>query len=349
MNGTKTVTERNNNYLISIIVTNYNGKEFLEAFLNSVFSQTYKNIEVIIVDNNSIDESIKFIEKKFPKVKIIKNKENYGYAKGNNLGLIESSGEFVVIANNDTILESDLLEKLLIAYDKIPNLGAVQPMVKLIDNKKNLDACGSFWTNTGFNYHYGIYKNSDLSIYNKSFPVYSLKGVFMMIPRKIIDKIGLFDNDFWCYFEETDFCHRIWLAGYECWYYPESFLYHYLGGTSNKKPNEIIQFHSFKNRLCSYLKNLSILELIKILPIYFFMNFFWSIGYFFKGSWKNFLIVYKAIWWNIKNIKNTFKKRMVIQKEVRKKTDKEIFSKTKKNPRLSYYFYLLKGLKYYED
>lgn len=335
--------------LVSIIVVNYNGLGFLGSFFKSVFQQTYQKFEVIMVDNNSRDASVEFVRKNFPQVKITKNKKNSGYAGGNNLGLKESRGEYVVITNNDVVLEKDLLEKLLGAYREIPNLGAVQPMCKLMQDRKKLDACGSFWTDTGFNYHYGIYKDINLPIYNENFPVYSLKGVFMLIPRYIINKVGLFDDDFWCYFEETDFCHRVWLSGYECWYYPKSFLYHHVGGTSTKKPGFMVQYHSFKNRLCSYLKNLGAWEMIKILPVYFVMNFIWSIGYLLKWEWQNFLVVYRAIWWNIANLRRTMKKRKHVQDDIRKKTDEEFFSCVRKNPRISYYLYLLRGLEKYED
>ena len=335
--------------LISIIVTNYNGLNFLNDFFNSVFDQSYKNIEVIMVDNNSSDESVVFARKNFPQVKVIENKENSGYAGGNNLGVKEARGEYIAIANNDTVLQLDLLEKLIKAYNEIPNLGAVQPMFRLMQDKEKLDACGSFWTNTGFNYHYGIYKKASLEKYNKNFPIYSLKGVFMLIPRKVIDEVGLFDDDFWCYFEETDFCHRVWLAGYECWYYPKSYLYHHMGGTRLKKAEAFVQFHSFKNRLGSYLKNLGSLEMIKILPVYLFFNIMWSMAYLVKLNFEGFLVVYKAIWWNVINLKKTSNKRKKIQKNIRKKRDKEIFSKTRKNPKLSYYFYLLRGLQNYED
>ena len=337
------------NGLISIIVTNYNGLNFLDDFFNSVFNQTYKNIEVIMVDNNSSDESISFTRKKFPQVKIIENRENSGYAGGNNLGLKEATGEYIAISNNDTVLQPDLLEKLIKSYDEIPNLGAVQPMFRLMQDKEKLDACGSFWTSTGFNYHYGIYKKVDLEKYKKNFPVYSLKGVFMLIPKKVIEEVGLFDDDFWCYFEETDFCHRVWLAGYECWYYPKSYLYHHMGGTRLKKAEAFVQFHSFKNRLCSYIKNLGFIEMAKVLPIYLFFNILWSVAHLLKLNLGGFFVIYKAIWWNVINFKNTLNKRRNIQRDIRKKTDQEIFSKTRKNPRLSYYFYLLRGLKNYED
>jgi GT2 family glycosyltransferase len=336
--------------LISLQIVNYNGLEFLDDCFKSIYSQTYKNIEVIMVDNNSSDKSIEFTKKNYPKVKIVKSKNNSGFAGGHNLAYKYTKGEYVMIINNDIILQKDLIEKLLQAYKEIPKLGAVQPMYKLIKDKKSLDACGSFWTDTGFNYHYGIYKDSSLKKYHKSFPIYSLKGVCMLIPRKVIEKVGLFDDDFWCYFEETDFCHRVWLAGYECWYYPKSFLYHVLSGTRSKKSEAFIQFHSFKNRLCSYTKNLSVIEYIKVIPIYLFLNVVFSvIAYLLKGRFDCFASIYKAMWWNITHLKSTLKKRQYIQKNIRIKSDKEIFSIVRRNPRLEYYYYLSKGLENYED
>jgi len=339
----------NPNSLVSVIVVNHNGQNFLSDLFLSVLSQTHKYLEIIMVDNNSSDKSVELVQKKFPIIKIIKNTENSGYAGGNNLGFRESRGEYILILNNDTILKDNLIEKLLEAFYKIPGLGVVQPMMRLMNEKDSLDACGSFWTNTGFNYHFGIFKNMELPIYNKSFPVYSLKGACMLMPRELIEKTGLFDDDFWCYFEETDFCNRVWLAGYECWYYPETYLYHYMGGTSLKKEKSFIQFHSFKNRLCSYLKNLSKFELFKILPIYFFINIIYSLAYLMKLDKNGFLAVYKSLWWNIKNLKNTLVKRKEIQTIIRKKSDREIFRITKKNPRISYYLYLFKGLQNYID
>lgn len=335
--------------LVSVSVVNYNGMKFLPNFFDSLFNQTYKNFEVLFIDNNSVDESVAYVRKHFPQVRVIENKDNSGYAEGNNIGYHAARGDFLLIMNNDTILQEDLIEKLLEAYEKIPRLGVVQPMVKLMNDREKLDACGSFWTATGFNYHYGIYKPARLPLYNRSFPVYSVKGMCMMIPRKVIERVGLFDKDFWCYFEETDFCHRVWLAGYECWYYPESLIYHHMGGTSSKKPSYVIQFHSFKNRLCSYLKNLGLKEMLLVLPVYFLMNIAWSLAFLLRFDVRNFLVVYRAIGWNILRFPKTLKKREEVQKRMRRLTDSVVFAKTRKNPRLSYYYYLLTGLEQYRD
>ncbi len=339
-----------NKPLVSIIVTNNNGKKFLKDCLTTIYHQTHKNIEVIFVDNNSSDDSVEYVKKNFPKTNIIHNKQNIGYAGGNVSGYKKSKGEYIVILNNDVKLKPDLIATLIQAFEEIPNLGAVQPMVKLMNDPANLDCTGSFWTDTGFNYHYGIYKNAKNPKYNRSYPVYSLKGVCMMIPRKVINKVGLFDTDYWCYFEETDFCHRVWLAGYECWYYPKSYLYHYLSGTRLKKSESFIQFHSFKNRLCSYIKNLEVKNLIRIIPIYLLLNILSSGVYLFRfGNVDLFFSVYKATWWNIVNIKKTLRKRDHIEKYIRIKKDSDIFKIVKKNPRLSYYYYLITGLKSYRD
>jgi GT2 family glycosyltransferase len=335
--------------LVSIIITNFNGMQFLDSCIRSILKQTHKNLEIILVDNNSSDESVKFVNKVFPNVMVIKNSKNYGFAGGDNRGYKKSKGEFVVILNNDTELQKNVIEELLLAFKKNPRLGAVQPMIRLMNDKKNLDACGSFWTNTGFNYHYGIYKNAALPIYQKPYPVYSLKGVCMMIPRSLIDKLGLFDDDFWCYFEETDFCHRVWLSGYECWYYPTSFLYHFLSGTRLKKSEAFIQYHSFKNRLCSYIKNLGLFEAVKVIPVYLVFATLSSFVYLLKGNIDCFISVYRAFWWNIKNIQSTLTKRRNIQLKIRALPDSAFFPKITKYPRPSYYFRLITGLGDYKD
>lgn len=336
--------------LISIIIINYNGKKWLKKCFDSLLNQTYKNFEIIFVDNASIDDSIEFLKTNYSdkRIKIIKSKKNLGFAGGNNLGVDNSKGEYVLLLNNDTWVTEDYLEKFIKAFQEIPNAGSVQSKIILMNNTDKLDICGSYWTDSSFLYHYGYGKNQALEKYNKTMPFFSNMGAAMLIRRDIIDKISLFDDDFWCYYEETDFCHRVWLAGHECWYYPKAVVYHAKGGTSTKFDDSIIQFHNFKNKLLSFIKNFESFSLIKIIPTYLILNTGLSFYFLFKGKFKNFFAFYKAIWWNIKNIKSTLEKRRRIQ-NLRVKSDKDIFKQVKKNPRLSYYYYLLTGLEKYED
>lgn len=323
--------------LVSIIIVNYNGAQFINALCNCLLSLTYSSFEVIFVDNNSTDDSLLMFKKKFPTGIIVENSENSGFAGGNNLGFQKSQGEFILLLNNDTTFGSALLTDMLAVYRSIDNCGALQPKIRLMDEPEKMDSCGSFWTSSGFLYHYGHRKNHLLDKYSSRKQIYSVKGVCLLTDRKCIELVGLFDNDYWCYFEETDFCHRLLLAGKECWYSPEPQIFHSVGGTSSSQKQAIVQFHSFKNRLNSYIKNLGFKMFVRILPIYLLLNFGWICKLLLKGEFRLAAAPILAIFWNLKNMKETLKKRSQVQLHLRVKSDKEIFSKITLNPPIHYY------------
>lgn len=325
---------------ISIIIVNYNGKKWLKQCLDSLLKQTYKSYEIIVVDNNSKDGSIEFLKKNYKKVILVENDDNYGFAKGNNVGLKKAKGDYILLLNNDTYVEKEFLKNFLKAFDEIPYLAIAQSKLVLLDNKNILDTCGGFWTDTTFLYHVGNHKDKLLPQYNKSFPVFSVKAASVLIKRSVIEKIGLFDDDFWCYYEETDFCQRAWLAGYECWYYPHVTTYHAMGGTSLTFGNDFVQFHNFKNKMLSFLKNFESSSLVTIIPIYLLMNIALSLVWVLQGNYKNAGSLYKALFWNIAQLQKTLKKRKAVQKR-RKLSDADYLKKSKRNPAVSYYIALL--------
>ncbi len=326
---------------VSVIIVNYNGKGILNNCLKSLFSQSYKNFEVILVDNASQDKSAEKAILQYPKIKLLKNKKNFGFAKACNLGLSVAKGKYILFLNNDVELDKDCLKRLLEFAEVKEKLAFVQPKIILKKEPKKLDACGAFWTNTGFLYHFGYLEKESKKEYNRSFPVFSIKGAVFLAKRKIFERIGNFDEDFWNFYEETDLCHRAWLAGWESWYYPKAVAFHLLGATASRLPQNTIQFHNFKNKLLSFLKNFQIRTLLSFLPFYFLLTFGLSFYWLLKGKFKSFLSIYRAYLWNFKNLKNTLKKRSKVQK-IRIKTDKEIFALVKKNPGVNYYLKLLK-------
>lgn len=330
------------NKLISIIIVNWNGEKWLSKCLSSLAQQTYKQFEIIFVDNGSKDNSVAYVKKNFPHVKIILNKKNLGFAGGNNVGYKHAKGEYILLLNNDTWVEKNFLKKIIGAFDRNPRLGSVQPKIVLMDDPKKLDAVGAYWTDSSFLYYYGFGKNSQEKKYNKKMPFFSNKGAAMLFKKELVDKIGLFDDDFWCYYEETDFCHRVWLAGYECWYYPDAVVHHAMGGTSLRFDSSFVQFHNFKNKLLSFLKNFEAKNLITIVPIYILLNIFISFIWLFQGKYKHFLALYRSIGWNISHAQETSRKRKIVQ-SLRTKSDDDIFKMIKVNPRLPYYLYLFKG------
>ncbi len=334
---------------ISVIVVNFNGEKFLQNCLSSILKNDYPNFEVIFVDNNSGDKSVELVRKLFPKVKVIESRKNLGYAGGTNLGCRKAVGDYFLIINNDTSVEKSFLKNLFGAFAEIPHLGCVQPKIVTMENPRELDSCGSFLTDSLFLYHYGYRKNEKLAKYNRPFPVFSVKGVAMMVSRKAVKEIGMFDEDFWCYYEETDFCHRCWLAGWECWYYPKALVYHAAGGTSLVYfKNDFIQFQNFKNKMVSFLKNFEALTLMRTVPVYLLVNILLSFFWLFSGKVGHFFSLYRASTWNLTHLSETLKKRRKIQ-SLRQKSDWDIFSKLKVKVGFGYYYWLFRDLKYFQD
>jgi GT2 family glycosyltransferase len=330
------------NKLISIIIVNWNGRKWLKNCFDSIYQQTYKNLEIILVDNNSSDNSVSYIRKNYPKIKIILNDKNYGFAKGNNLGLKVAKGDYYFLINNDTYIKDvDLISKLISFLEKKPEVSLVQPQIRLLENPQKIDVCGSFWTNTTLLYHFGYHKFIKYKKYNQSFPVFSVKGAAMLIRKDIVNKIGLFDEKFWCYYEETDFCHRVWLSGGECWYFPETYLLHAEGGTSINFDNYFLQYHSFKNKIRSFIKNFEGINLIIVLFKFFIISIIFILLNLAKLKFRVSLSIIKAWLWNIYFIKNT----------IRNKTHKikKIPKKIIKNPHPLYYIYLFLGLEKYPE
>lgn len=329
------------NSLVSVLIINYNGKKWLKPCLDALLNQTYKPIEIIFVDNASSDGSVELVKKAYPQVKLVISKDNLGFAGGNNLGYKHAKGEFILLLNNDTIVEKDFVRNFVKGFAEIPKAGILQSKIVLMYPKGIIDTCGSYLTTSTFLYHCGNGKSADLDQYNKPFQVFTVKGAAMLIKREVIDKVELFDDDFWCYYEETDLCHRAWLSGYQSWYWPYAMVLHGAGGTSLSFPNDFIQFHNFKNKLLSMLKNFEVINLVFIIPVFVLLNIGLSLIWTLQGKFNHALSLYKAIWWNVIHFGKTREKRKTIQAK-RKITDKTLFSMCLKNPDLKYYYYLFK-------
>ena len=316
---------------VSVIIVNWNGREWLKDCLDSLLLQTHRHFEIILVDNGSKDDSCDFVSKFYPDVVIVKTSENLGFAGGSNLGIKRAKGDFVLLLNNDTKADSNLLEILLTAVDEIPNLGAVNPRIVLMNEPDKLDNCGSYWTSSTFLYHYGFGCDRDLDEFKRPRPVFYNNGSAMLVKKELLDEYGLLDEDFWCYNEEGDLCHRLWLAGYECWYYPRTTVLHAKGSTSSRFDSSVVQFHNYKNRLLTYSKNFEFSTLLWVIPVHVTLNTLLSFYWLLHGNVDHFLAVHKATLWSLINIRKTISKRRVVQ-SIRVKRDRELFNTIKLNP-----------------
>ena len=312
--------------LVSIIIVNWNGKKHLSYCLSSLKKINYSNFEVILVDNASSDGSVGFVKKNHPGIYIVENEENLGFAEANNIGAKEAKGEYLLFLNNDTKTEPDFLDKLVKRMEEDDSIGISQSKLLLMDEPGKLDVWGGYLTFTGFLKHIGIHE-IDRDQHNQEREIFSPRGACMLIRRNLFKRTGGFDKDFFAYFEETDLAWRVWLAGYRIVYIPQSIVYHKVGATTHNLSFSFIQYHSYKNRICSLIKNLELKNLFLFLPCHLFLCFVLSFTSLFCLKYKQGGAILKAIGWDVRHIKDTLRKRRVVQSQIRRVRDKDIFSR----------------------
>lgn len=232
---------------LSVIIVNYNVKYFLEQVLNSVRKASEGlSIEVFVVDNNSVDDSVAMVRDKFPEVNLIANKDNPGFSIANNQAIRISKGEYVLLLNPDTVVEEATFSKVINFMDEHPEAGGLG--VKMIDgsgeflpeSKRGFPSPWvAFCKTTGlskifpkspkFNrYHLG-YLDKD-----ETHEIEVLSGAFMMMRKSVLDEIGLLDEAFFMYGEDIDLSYRIVKAGYKNYYFADTTIIHYKGESTKK-------------------------------------------------------------------------------------------------------------------
>lgn len=323
---------------VTILIPNYNGKKWLKQLLPTIQKSTYPNKEILVVNNGSTDDSAQFLQENYPKVKVVEIKKNRGYAGANNLGVRKASGKYVLLLNNDTQVTPGFLEPLVEKMEKDKTLGSVQPQIRQMINKKMIDSIGSFFTFTGFLYHYGYFQPHKFKKYQKELSVYSVKGACFLMKRRDYLDLGGIDESFVTYVEESDLCHRILLSGKRIVYTPKSIVYHFGGGDmSIMTKAEVVIFRSFRNRFVSYIKNLSMKKLLLVLPIHFLLCELLIFMSILRGKFKQAIASQVGVVGWIPNISSILKQRKYIQNRIRKISDDELFAEVEHNPDFSYY------------
>jgi GT2 family glycosyltransferase len=243
---------------LSVVIVNYNVKHFLEQCLNSVAAAAeHCETEVFVVDNNSVDGSCNMLREKFPWVKLIENKKNYGFSYANNQAIKQSTGEYVLLLNPDTVIEEDTLKSVCDFMDAHPDAGGLG--VKMIDGKGRFLPESKRGLPTPQVAFYKIFGLSKLFPKSKKFGKYHLtyldkdqihkvdvlSGAFMLLRAETLNKIGLLDETFFMYGEDIDLSYRITLGGYNNYYYPETTIIHYKGESTKKgSVNYVLVFYN---------------------------------------------------------------------------------------------------------
>lgn len=313
--------------LVSIIVLNFNGKDHLKTCFESLKRQTYLNYECIMVDNASVDGSIEYVKKNFPWVKVIQNKENLGYAGGNNVGVKQVNGDYIVILNNDAEVDAHCLEEMVRVVQSDSLIGICGCKMLDSNRKTSISSVGSSCDIYGFPYPIGA-GEMDNNQYRLVTDVFLIAGAGFIIKSGLWNKLGGFDSKYFVYMEECDLCWRAQLVGYRVVVNPSATLYHpAIGATTGKLAYAKKRYFMERNTQRTLIKNYSLPTLFTILPRYFALILAETI--FFLSIQRNFNLVssnFKSTLWNIKNFKDTWHSHEIVQQS-RTVDDRSIQSK----------------------
>ena len=312
------------NCLTSIVVLNYNAGDLLLDCVESLYkTQTY-NFEVIVVDNVSTDDSHKKCKEKFPKIRLIENKENLGYCEGNNVGIRNAKGEFIVILNPDTKVEPNWLIELMKEY-QVHGKGLYQPKILAFENNL-IESGGNMLQVFGFGYPKGK-GVLDIGQYDKPSEIGYASGACLFTKTKIIKEIGLFDPFIFLYHDDLDLAWRAAHLGIKSFYVPKSIVYH--AGSYNFKWNAKKFFWLERNRHYCLLTHYSRKTLYKILPSIILIEIMMLMFYISKGFLKMKLKAYADIIKNLNHIQKKYheleNKKLISDSELVKTFPDEIF------------------------
>lgn len=299
------------NYIpsVSIIVLNYNGIIHLKECFNSLGNQTFKDFETILVDNGSTDGSIDFVKNNFPDVRVLSLTENYGFCKGNNLGISIAKGAFIGLLNNDTCVDPDWLLELYNGFAKDKGVGICTSRVMFYDNHDLIDTAGDSFSVCGAPFKRGHLELADK--FRQSEYVFSASGCASLFGKSMLKETGVLDEDFFAIFEDGDLSFRCLLMGYRCLYVPSAIVYHKVNSTLGT----LSRFHVYygqRNVEYLYVKNMPTALIIRYFHLHFLYNILAGVYFFYKGKGLVFL---KAKIDVIKELPKLLKKRSKIQKK----------------------------------
>ncbi|MDO8610133.1 MAG: glycosyltransferase family 2 protein [bacterium] len=309
-----------NSPLVSIIIVTYNSSNIIKKCLDSVLNTSYKNKEIIVVDNNSPNGIDKILGKYKEKIKVLFEKQNLGYSGGNNLGIKNSKGKYVFLLNPDTEVTEGFLQPLVEKMESDDKVAACQPLVYLLNDKNKINLTGKETNFLGFDW-IRDYLGKDISLGGE---ITSFSGCGVMLRKSVFLKTKAFDSNYFMYYEDSDLSWRLRLFGFKLIFVPEAVMYHdykYLPIESYQTLKNKLFFNE-RNRLMTIYKNYNTKTIILLLPATVVLEFCMLIFSIFGGWFNEKLRGYVSI---IKLLKVLNQNRTLIQKN-RLLSDKQVIN-----------------------
>lgn len=250
--------------VVSVVIPNFNGMAYLDGVLSSLERQTIDNFEVILVDNGSTDGSCAFVAAEYPWVHMIQLPENYGFSRAVNEGIRVSRSPYVLLLNNDTEVKCDFLEEMVAALRRHKKAFSCQAKMIQFHDRDRMDDAGNYYCALGWAFARG--KGKDIDRYEKEQKIFSTCAGAAIYRKKVLERIGEFDEEHFAYLEDLDIGYRARIQGYENWYAPKAKVYHVGSGTSGSRYNQFKIRYSSRNNIYLIYKNMPVLQIILNLP-----------------------------------------------------------------------------------
>ena len=249
---------------VSVVIPNYNGMKYLKICLDSLKTQTLQEFDIICVDNGSADESVEFIEKEYPYVKLIKLDTNTGFCHAVNVGIQNAKTDYVVLLNNDTQAEPEFLEELCKGMEGNPHIFSGCAKILQYHDRTKMDDAGDLYNAFGWAFARG--KGKPETEFDKPAKIFSSCGAAVILRKQAALELGLFDEEHFAYLEDMDIGYRARIAGYENWYFPKARVYHVGSATSGSQYNLFKVRYSSRNNVYMIYKNMPLLQIIINVP-----------------------------------------------------------------------------------
>lgn len=286
--------------LVSIITINYNESNVTLDMLESARHLTYSNYEIIVVDNASPNDNPDIIKEKYPEVVLIKSLENLGFAGGNNLGVKQAKGAYLLFINNDTIVPPDFIQPLVETLQYDESIGMVSPKIKFHWDPSLIQYAGytpmNHWTirNNSIGYH-----QKDDGTYDKPGETQSIHGAAMMVPRTVVDKVGMMTEVYFLYYEEHDWAEMIKRGGYKIYYQPKSYILH-KESISTGKFSPLKTYYISRNRILFARRNFKPFQLVVSMLFQSLVSVPKnSLKFLVKREFEHLRAFWRAIGWNL--------------------------------------------------
>jgi GT2 family glycosyltransferase len=328
--------ETQNHPLVSVVIINFNGLDYIEQCIKSVLENGYPNVEVILVDNASSDDSAELAEKMFSdsaNFRIIRNSKNIGPSAARNVGAKSAKGEYLIFLDVDAKLEKGAITAFVNVLKSNKTVGACGGKVLLMDKPELIDSIGGYIDYLGFPTNINLFHEKDEGQYDNPIEIFLMKGTCMAVKRHVFEEVGGFDPTFFIIYEENDICWRILLRGYKVIYLPNAVIFHKGSHTISMFTPSWATFYGTRNSLITLIKNYSFPNLVKYLPLHVFIRITEIIFLMLKGKRDPAIDKVKALIYIIKNFKSIWAKRVKVQRFIRRMPDSWVM-KFMKRPKL---------------